>query len=373
MNPFRRFAAGTLAAAFALSLITGCSVVDRLFPDRTQDYKKAKANSELDVPPDLKPTQANEDLPEGTAKLSDYSGAENASTQDNAAAAAPVNVQFRRDRDRTWLEVEGDPDKVWARAHDFWPENGFLLVRDDAKLGVLETDWKEAPLNAPQGAVRSIINRVWDTVHSAPIRNKFRMRMEQSGTPGTVDLYITEQGIEQSMVGNAEDIQTSQWEPRASDPELEAEMARRMMVYLGMSSEQAQQAVQNAKPQAQQAELLKESKTKAELQVHQDFANSWRSVGIALDRVGFAVEDRNRSAGLYYVKYTDLAASENKKGMLSKLAFWSKDDSTTAKEHQIKLEDQGTDTRVTVLDANGKPEYTETAVRILTMLQEQLK
>ncbi len=372
MRVFHRLAAAVAATVLAFSLLAGCGLVDKVFPDRTEDYKKAQAAPELDVPPDLVTTTLGDGLPDEATKLSEYTGEAQKAPADTVLPT-PENIRFMRDRDRVWLEVKGDPDKVWQRAHDFWEENGFLLVRDDPKAGILETDWSETPLNAPQSPVRTLLNRVWDTVHSAPTRDKFRMRMEKGDSPDSVELYITDRGIQQKLRGSAEEIQTSQWEPRLSDPDLEAEMARRLMVYLGVSSEQAQSAVAAAKAPAEQAELVKESKEKATLNVHQDFANAWRSVGIALDRVGFAVEDRNRSDGLYYVKYTDLAATENKQGVLSKLAFWSKEDKTQAKEHQIKLEGDGADTHVTILDADGKPEYSETAVRILTMLQEQLK
>lgn len=372
MSVFHRFATRTVAVGLALILSGGCSLVDRVFPDRTQDYKSAKVNRELDVPPDLVTTTLGDALPDEATRLSEYAGSEGRAASDSALTA-PENVSFHRDRDRVWLDVNGDPDKVWSRARDFWQENGFLLVRDDPQIGVLETDWAERPLNAPSGAVRKVIDRVWDTLHSASTRDKFRMRMERGEAPGSVELYITHRGIQEQLQGTAEQVQTAKWKPRPSDPDLEAEMARRLMVFLGVEEGVATDAVAAAQPPAERAELIKESKEKAWLRLREDFPNAWRSVGIALDRIGFAVEDRNRSEGLYYVKYTDLAAGENKKGVLSKLAFWSDDDESAAKQHQIKLESENSETRISVLDADGKPEFTQTAVRILTLLHEQLR
>jgi outer membrane protein assembly factor BamC len=106
--------------------------------------------------------------------------------------------------------------------------------------------------------------------------------------------------------------------------------------------------------------------------MHEDFEKSWRNVGIVLDRVGFAVEDRDRLQGLYYVRYSDPLQTQKSGGFLSKLAFWS-NDQQKVEHYQIKLNDDGADTRVVVLDAQGKPEKSVTAVRILNLLYDELK
>jgi outer membrane protein assembly factor BamC len=106
--------------------------------------------------------------------------------------------------------------------------------------------------------------------------------------------------------------------------------------------------------------------------IHEDYDKSWRNVGIVLDRVGFAVEDRDRLQGLYYVRYSDPLKSQNKGSFLSKLAFWS-DDEQKVDHYRIKLTDDGADTRVVVQDADGKPEKSVTAVRILNLLYDELK
>jgi outer membrane protein assembly factor BamC len=371
MTKFRRILARAVVVALVSALAGGCGITEKIFPDRTKEYKNARAGQPLEVPPDLVTTTLGDALPDQTTRLSDYAGEGQGPGEDTLLAGGD-NVRFRRDRDLVWLEVYGDADRIWSRVRDFWQENGFLLVRDDPNIGLLETDWTETRLHPPQGVVRSLIGRVWDSLHSAATRDRFRVRIERSGKPHTVELYITHRGIEEVLQDTSEQIQTTKWRTRPSEPDLEAEMARRLMVYLGVGSDQAQSEVDTAEQPAERAELVTESKTKAVLHLHDDFPDAWRSVGIALDRVGFAVEDRNRSAGIYYVKYTDPEAEENKKGFFSKLAFWSDDDSGP-KQHRIKVESSDGETRVTVLDTEGRPEYTRTAVRILTLLHEQLR
>ena len=104
-----------------------------------------------------------------------------------------------------------------------------------------------------------------------------------------------------------------------------------------------------------------------------EYRRAWRTTGVALDRVGFAVEDRDRTQGVYYVRYDDPSKGEKKKGFMSKLAFWSKDDIDTVSQYQVKLTSEGKQTRVEVLDKAGRRDQSPTAQRILTLLGEQLR
>ena len=93
---------------------------------------------------------------------------------------------------------------------------------------------------------------------------------------------------------------------------------------------------------------------------------------MALDRVGFVVEDRDRSTGTYYVRYRD-PSQNREEGLLSKLAFWSSDEPAEELEYRITLVAEGARTRVRVFDDKGEPEISGTGTRILTLLQEQIR
>ncbi len=366
-----------LPALLIVSALSGCSIVNAVFPDRSQDYKKARAAARLEVPPELKTTTLSDSLPvaDDSASLADYTRKQHQATQPgavNRVLPEQKGAHLERDRDRYWLVVNGDPEAVWSRAREFWLAQGFLIVREDPATGILETDWVESGSNTPQGLVQGVIGRVFDKMHSSALRDKFRMRLERGETPGTTEIYITHQGIEENMQG-ADDIQTAVWEPRPSDPGLEVEKLKQLLVFLGVEPERVEALAGAAKPKPERASLLKDGPDHATLVLHEDFSRAWRSVGIALDRVGFAVEDRNRSDGIYYVRYRDLVKAENKKGLFSRLAFWSKDDSRENDQYQISLAADGSETRVTVLDADGKPEMSSTAVRILNLLYEKLR
>jgi outer membrane protein assembly factor BamC len=354
--------------------VAACTWLDKTFPDKAQDYKRAKPAQPLDVPPDLTTTSTNDALvvPSGSATLSGYTSAKQ-SLGGQGATVLPKqdDVKFEHDPDRAWLVIQGDPASVWPVAREFWVENGFFIVNENPELGTLQTDWVENRAAIPKGPIRSVISRIYAQAYSSAYRDRYRMRLERGEKPGTTELYITQQGVEEIVVSGGEEG-TTKWGPRPPDPGLESEMLKRMMIYLGVKPARAEEVVTKAAPRPARAELVQQGTGQAALVMHDEFEKAWRNVGIVLDRVGFAVEDRDRLQGLYYVRYSDPLKSQNQ-GFLSKLAFWSDDKEQKAEHYQIKLSDDGADTRVVVLDKDGKPEKSVTAVHILNVLHDELK
>ena len=362
---------------FLLSLLAGCSWLDRAFPDKSQDYKRAEPAQSLEVPPDLTTTPTTDALvvPSGPATLSGYTSARESLGKQAGAAGDlivdPDALSFERDKDLAWLVVKGEPSSVWPVAREFWIDDGFLIMREDPALGTLETDWKENRAAIPQGPIRRLIGRVYDNAYSSSYRDRYRMRLERGEKPGTTEVFISHQGVEEILVAREGDGDTK-WGPRPADPGMESEMLKRMMIFLGMRPEQAEQQLAAEEPRRARAELIQQDGGQATLVMRDDFDKAWRSVGIILDRVGFAVEDRDRIQGLYYVRYNDPMGSDKDRGLLSKLAFWSSDDEQV-ENYQIKLSDDGVDTRVVVLNETGDPDQSITAVRILNLLYDELK
>ncbi len=366
-----------LLAVLVLQLITACSTIDRIFPDRNKDYQKAEPTRSLEVPPDLTTTPVTDALivPSGSTTLSGYTDARE--TLAGNRGASPVlpgqeSLRFEREGDRAWLVVQGEPAVVWPEAREFWLENGFFIIQEDPAVGVLQTDWVDNTESIPEGPVRSVISRVLPDIYSSSYRDRYRMRLERGEQPGTTEVFISHQGVEE-IVTDANDEGATKWAPRPSDPGLESVMLKRMMIFLGVQPQQAEQLVAGEKPAEDRAELIQKDSGQAILLLHDDYSRAWRNVGIVLDRVDFAVEDRDRLQGLYYVRYNDPLKGQDDKGLLSKLAFWSSDDEQEVQHFQIKLTDDGADTRVVVLNSEGEPETSVTGVRILKLLFSELK
>jgi len=359
---------GLLALAVAL---TGCAALEG---DKI-DYKSATKGSTLEVPPDL--TQLSREtryaVPgtsvSATALQAGRAAAQPAGTA-NAAAVTLGDVRIERNGTQRWLVVNRPADKLWDPVREFWTENGFNLAQSEANLGIMETDWAENRAKLPQDLIRSTLGKLIDSVYSTGERDKFRTRLERTST-GATEIYITHRGMQEVYTSTTKDATV--WQPRAADPELEMEFLRRLMVKLGVSQEQSKAVVAAAAPgSSNPAARLETVNGMPVVQLADGFDRAWRRVGLALDRTGFTVEDRNRNEGTYFVRYVAPDANKKEPGFLSKL-FSGSSQATPPLKYRIVVRSRGDATTVSVLNEAGAPESSANAERIVRVIADDMK
>lgn len=370
------------AAAAALALLGACSSTEGLLDGGSRiEYKSAQKLPPLDVPPDLTAPSRDDRYqapsPAGGTTLSGYQAGRAQQPRPGASSLLPAveGVRVKRAGDQRWLVVNEPPEKLWPLLKTFWQENGLLIAREVPEAGVLETEWAENRAKIPDSWMRRTLGSLLEPLHSSGERDKFRTRLEAAPGGGT-EIYISHRGLAEVFV--SEDRTQTAWQPRPSDPGLEAEFLRRLMVRLGAPEGEARERVANAQPAAQRATLRKGLDGAELLEVLEPFDRAWRRVGLALDRVGFTVEDRDRQKGVYFVRYADPQAeigARKDQGLLGRLAFWRGDDKPKVKAEQYRVSVTPADesSRVRVLDSSGAAENSPTASRILALLHEQLK
>lgn len=363
--------------AFAASL-AACSSVENLVSGDKIDYRSAGTKTPtLDVPPDL--TQLTRD-----GRYQQY-GAPVSAAAFQAGASAPASVQssstvapaklgevrIERQGNQRWLVAPMTPEQLWPRLQAFWKDSGFTLVVDQPAVGVMETEWNENRAKLPKDPIRATLGRVIDFLYSTSERDKFRTRVER-GADGLSEIYISHRGMEEVYSSQQKD--STIWQPRPADPQLEAEFLARLMTRLGVAEDTAKAAVAVPTPTSSRARVL-DGQPGAALQVDDAFDRAWRRVGLALDRSGFTVEDRDRAQGLYFVRYIDPARPEkSEEGFFSKLFSFGKSDAVIAPaRYRIAVKGDGERSTVSVLNAQGAPEAGETGKRIVGLLVEDLK
>ncbi|HTH45047.1 MAG TPA: outer membrane protein assembly factor BamC [Oxalicibacterium sp.] len=380
------FAQRGMVYLLAFAGLAGCSSINSVLEPGHIDYKSETKDQTptLEIPPDL--TQIERDnryaLPNagrGVATASAYNQQqkETRAQPDVVATVAPSkvgDVRLERDGSQRWLVVKQSPEVLWPKVKEFWQDNGFLIAIDMPKTGVMETDWAENRAKIPQDFLRKTIGKVFDSLYSTGERDKFRTRLER-GPNGTTEIYISHRGAEEQLTGS--DKETTVWTARPSDPELEAEFLGRLMTALGVQEDRAKAIAANPVMEAPRAKLVRGA-SGSFVQVDESFDRAWRRVGLALDRVGFTVEDRDRSQGLYFVRYVDQgddAQNTEKKGFLGNLfSFGSKEDKAkTAARYRIAVKGSADSSQIVVLNNEGKPETSKTGDRILSLLNDQLK
>ena len=362
MPPVTRSPAPLSLRGIALALavgLGGCSSIENFVAGDKIDYRTAGTKTPgLEVPPDL--TQLSRDTryqqPGGSVSAAAFqAGGGVPSTVQTATTVAPAQigeVRIERQGNQRWLVTPLTPEQLWPRLQAFWKDSGFTLAIDQPATGVMETEWNENRAKLPQDIVRNTLGRVIDSLYSTGERDKFRTRIER--TPTGTEVYISHRGVEEVYTNAQKD--STVWQPRPADPQLEATFLARLMSKLGVAEETAKTTVAAAPAASARARLLT-GQPGAALQVDDNFDRAWRRVGLALDRGGFTVEDRDRTQGLYFVRYVDPGqAGQSEPGFFAKL-FGSKDDSATAlARYRVSVKADGERTTVAVQNSQGAPE-----------------
>jgi len=373
---FRRYLSILALILTASVALTACKSITS---SDTVDYKSTGAvrGPNLSYPPDLITAQADRRyiVQDGTATMSEYNAAVKKSSQmrSNVMTGIP-GMRIARDGERRWLVVEKPAPELYPQVKDFWQENGFLLVVDSPSTGIMETDWAENRAKIAQDWIRSVVGGALDSIYDTGERDKYKTRLEVS-KPGETEIYITQRGaIEKCTTDTTGSCISTIWTSRPNDPELEAAFLARLMERLGMTQEQAKAMVAAPLgPKTPKAKFVQEGNNQGYIELSAGFDRSWRDVGLALDRSNFTVEDRNRSTGVYYVRYVNPKDLGDTKGFFSNL-FSSKDESgMKAKKYQVVIKSTGENSvNVYVQNAEGKPENTPAGFQLLTLLTEQL-
>ena len=363
MNPSEKF--GLLCLA---TVLTACTTT--FDSSNTVDYRSNVKGPTLDVPPDL--TQLSKEnryaMPGGVVTASGYL----AGSPVAAPSIAPNSLgdmHVERAGTQRWLVAERSADKLWPLLHDFWLERGFTLALDQAELGIMETEWNENRAKLPQDGVRKLLGGVLDGMYSTGERDKFRTRLERTATGGT-EIYISHRGVEEGYSNNMTKDNTV-WQPRPVDPELEAEFVRRLMVKLGASQEVAQVAVNAATPAKPVATVTTVNGLPG-LEIADGFDRAWRRVGLALDRTGFTVEDRDRTQGTYFVRYVESGSAKKSSNFFSNL-FGGGADAEALQKFRVVLKSAGDKTTLTVISAATTADAAANAKRIAQLIADDLK
>ncbi|CAM8441412.1 NlpB Uncharacterized lipoprotein [Candidatus Methylopumilus universalis] len=408
-------------------LLNGCENIPFVERVTAPDYKATGRSRPLEVPPDLTSATTNDAyaIPGSTS----YSDFKNGQQQDNGQPKIlpnPEGMKIVKAGAQRWLVVNAPAEKIWPLIRDFWIDMGFAVKKENPEVGVMETEWiKEGDLmtNDNKGTLDKFDAWLDSLASGTANRKKFRTRLERGLQDGTTEIYMTHRSVDTAPDDGKEKIRTpygvvdmgykndskskedSKVDSRSD--ELDAELLRRLMVKLGLADKRAKEII--AAPISQKrAEIKKEADGSSSVEIQDPFDRAWRRVGLALDIIGFVIEDKDRSNGIYFVKYADVDIDDSpkkKKGVLDSLMFWSDDDkkdkqakdtsqikekplserlkfwggsdkekTNPEKQYRIKIVsiDNG-GSQVVIEYQDGKKNTSSTANRIISLLYDQLK
>ena len=379
---FRRVAA-LCATALIATALAGCETFGGSTTSlgKRIDYKTTGTAPALEIPPDLNTPRFDDRF--STTTASGLAAQQAGRPKQSDLLPQNPDVRIVRAGTERWLVVKATPEQTWSTVRQFWNDLGFVVAVEQPTIGVMETDWAENRAEIPMDPVRRTIGKYIDLFYSTYKRDKFRTRVERGTEAGTVEVYVSHRGMEQMPTAKMDGSTpvAFAWAVLPPNPELEAEMLSRLMQRFGAPAPIATAAVASTAPgalpiAAEKARLEKGSDGTSKLVVDDAFDRAWRRVGLALDRTGFTVVDRDRSTGVYFVRYADPDIDVSKardQGWLAKLMFWKQDEKERPEQYRIKVIETAPTSVVTVQDPKGEPDRTTSGERILALLREQLR
>jgi len=377
--------------------LSACSSLDGLSEFNKVDYKGASKGPSLEVPPDLiRPAGSDRytafDRP-ADRTLSGFQASRVGTSADRGVLPAVSGARIEKEStDRMILVVDMPIDKVWPIVKRFWQNNGFSFIVDRSDIGILETDWVENRARIPQDFIRRTIGRVFDGLYSSGERDKYRIRLDTRGM--STEIVISHRGMQEVLIDR--DGFRTQWQPRPSESELEIEFLRRLLLQFGDTASQADEKITQANlgrgsggaSQAFRREAgsegsaaqLKRDTEGSSLELAMNFDRAWRQVGLALDRGGFTVEDRDRSQGIFYVRYIDPGIDREapQRGFMSGISsIFRAASGQTPKQYRMQVTAKDQLAKVDIFDPKGQrlkgEEGRLVAESMLKLLQEQLR
>jgi outer membrane protein assembly factor BamC len=410
-----------IVSLLLLASLTACDSIP--FIDNKSDYKAAGRSRPLEVPPDLTTSPVSDaySVP-GSTSYSTYNQAQGESdTGVEKVLVSPEGVRLEKSGAQRWLVVNAPAEKIWPVIREFWLDMGFAVRVENPQIGVMETEWIDSDAIKKDDArnLGDKFDKWLDKLSGFADKKKFRTRLDRGTELNTTEIYMTHRSVSgapddgknvvTTQLGKIdtgyklEDKSSTNTDP--ADAELDAELLRRLMVKLGVEEQKSKAIVADA-VNTKHATVVKEADGSARLLLSDPFDRAWRRVGLALDRIGFVIEDKDRSNGVFFVRYADVDIDDSpkkKKGLMDSLKFWGDDDKkepeTTAKKEEKSIMDSlkfwGSDDKqktnperqyrikvadgdqgnavVTIVDKEGERVRTTTANRIIALMYEQLR
>jgi len=299
----------------------------------------------LEVPPDLVKPQGKSPLlvPEVTPTKTSVDCVTSAPELERIAQRVlppQKDVRIVRDGRHRWLMVEVEPEQLWPLARKFLSQHGYRIAVDEPGIGLIETDWK--PVETGTGG-------------KSALRERLRLRIEPGQVPGSTEIYVSEALAESTADG--------EWELRNPDEERAAEMLYRLARYLG--NEDVGQALPL---KALDSQIDRDEDGNVRLRIDAPWEAVWRRAGIALDNLGYVIEDRDRANRIYSI-YTEVASGKTEE----EVKYGKPESATVRLVYTLKISEADQATLISVLDSAGNPDNSGQAKHLLVQIQGQLR
>jgi outer membrane protein assembly factor BamC len=270
------------------SLITGCGLLfgdNGLFPDNSENYKKAKEVPTIQVPEGQDSSSIGEiyPVPPITDTILLAGEFEVPRPVRLLAGAEDEQVRIQTLDEENWALVNTAPGQVWPQIRAFLSVSQIAVARVDARSGLIES--------------------AWVTLEGETMASRFQFRIDQGVQRGTSEVHV----LQMSQVGDVDS-----WPETSSSPAQEEEMLRAVSQYIANSADSTpvSMVADQAISAAGKISIQEGPDDDIYIRLSLPYDRAWASVGRAIEESNFEITDRDRSAGKYYVRFLGVKTEE---------------------------------------------------------------
>ncbi len=288
-----------LAIPAALISLTGCETLfgqDGYLHDRSGAYREANTAAPMQLPEGYAPLTTPQAMHIPRISNTQLAAGEFEVPRPDQLVVQSNNSNFtiEREGDIRWIRAREPLNQLWTRLQEFWTFNQVEVASRDPRTGEIETAWVQLYARGPKDAIGQLFNQAG--IGDEATLDRFRLRVgpgEQAGVSRVELDYIN--------VPQGEEPATADWS-RSGDPRVQQAMLNELLVFLGRGEQQSATASsQSAQKVEDYASLDRDGNGNPVLRLSLGYPEAWEKVDQALRTAEIKLNDRNRTAGLFYL------------------------------------------------------------------------
>ncbi len=335
-----------VALGAVVAALSGCG---SLFRDRYPDYQSEGSVKPIQVPKDLDQPMSEPlmPIPDPVVGSEGEVGVEVPRPEPLQLAQHDERASLRDSGDDQWLLVAASPAEVWPELVTYLEARPMKLTQRMPERGLLETGWLD---------------------RAGGQRQRFRLQVEEGIRNGTTEVRV----LQQSVTGpvNASRLP---W-PRSST-ERAQETALLTALRDALAEPQAERGASQVSLRAQalsgapRSRLVSNEQGEPTLRLAVEYARAWSAVEAAIERLGWPLEDKDRSAARFYLATDE--GPEGKPGFWARL-FGATEEDTDGRAYRLQLTPVDDGIEVSVVADPPDALSSETKRALLSQIRESL-
>ena len=366
----------SLASIFCVSVLAVACSTNTI--NTQADYGQAapRSTSDLTMPPGLTAPDTS----------SNYKMLNNQQLNEGYALNQIKDMQIVQGGSERWLVIKNKSvNQVWPMMQAFLNQQGMPIKYQNKSVGLIQTDWSARNTTVKETGARALFDWIgMGAQYSLDSKYMYRINLWQNES--NTQIFVTNyqmdevypncsKNLNQTIKITPSDAQATKWMPVPPNPQMELGFLLQFMAFAGLSPDEVKQVIAAvAATESAPAEARLQSTT---LVIDDQFDRAWWRTGIALERAGLGVTDKNRTTGEYYVYPLQATVDNPDPGVFDRW-FGTNDNNKLQlpkAQYTVKLQSISNQTNLTLELYPGATDknFTANQDKYLKALQLQLK